>query len=69
MALDIKHMLTGALGQRAGLFVSVMACAVVVYAHSKNFLNRHVGHPFSSELSVECGVESAWPHLRNDLAT
>lgn len=69
MTIDLKHMLTWAMGQRAGLFLSVMACAMVVYAHSKNLLNRHLEYPLSSELAAECGAESAWPHLRNDLAT
>ena len=52
--------------QRAGLVFSIITCAVVVYTHSKSFLARHQDQAFGSDLSVECGAESAWPHLRND---
>jgi hypothetical protein len=62
-------MLTQAATRRAGILISIITCAVVVYAHSKSLLTRHLDHAYNSELSVECGAESAWPYLRDDLGS
>jgi len=61
-----NHMLTQ-VAQRAGLLVSIITCALVVYAHSKCLLTRHLNQAFNSGLSLACGAESAWPHLREDI--
>ena len=52
--------------QRIGLVLSIAAGAVVC-AQSK-ILNRSSDKTVHAEASFELGAESAWPHLRQDLA-
>jgi hypothetical protein len=51
-----------------GLFLSLVACAVAVCALPKTLVNRPSSHIPDPEMSSELGIESAWPHLRTDLA-
>jgi hypothetical protein len=51
-----------------GLFVSLVTCAVAVCALPKTLVNRPSSHIPEPEASTELGIESAWPHLRTDLA-
>ncbi len=54
--------------RRIGLFLSLATCAVAVCALPKTLANRPSEHITDPEVSTELGVESAWPHLRPDLA-
>ena len=50
--------------RKIGLFLSLATCALALCAQTKF---RQSDKPPYSELSAELGVESAWPHLRQDL--
>lgn len=56
-----------AIMRRIGLFLSIATCALAVCAQSKTLLNRPSDRTIDPEVSSELGVESAWPHLRQDL--
>ena len=53
--------------RRIGLILSIATCALAVCAGSKSLPNRPWDKVVDPELSSELGVESAWPHLRQDL--
>lgn len=53
--------------RRIGLFLSIATCALAVCAQSKILLNRPSDRTMAPEVSSDLGVESAWPHLRQDL--
>ena len=55
--------------RRIGLFLSIATCAIAVGALPKSLVNRPSTHIPDPEVSTELGIESAWPHLRTDLAT
>jgi hypothetical protein len=50
--------------RRIGLFLSLATCALAVCTQTKF---RQSDKPLYFELPAELGVESAWPHLRQDL--
>ena len=60
---------TYAMTRRIGLFLSIATCALAVCAQSKGLLHRPSDQTTDPEVSSELGVESAWPHLRQDLGT
>lgn len=53
--------------RRISVLLSIAACALAVGAQTKNLLIRHSDATLYPEFSSELGVESAWPHLRQDL--
>lgn len=53
--------------RRIGLLLSLATCALAVCGQTKGLLIRQSDKTPYSELSAELGVESAWPHLRQDL--
>lgn len=55
-------------GKQVGLFLSLAACALVVGTQSKGLLQRVADRSLPVEAGSELGLESAWPHLRIDLA-
>ena len=58
---------TYATARRIGMFLSVATCALAIAAQTKSLLLRQSDDSLSPELSTDLGVESAWPHLRQDL--
>lgn len=52
--------------RRIGLVLSIVTSALVVCAHAKSLLERRSDPAFYQESSSAWGVESAWPHLRQD---
>lgn len=58
---------TYATTKRIGLFLSIATCALAVCAQSKGLITRSLDKTLRAESSSELGVESAWPHLRQDL--
>jgi len=54
--------------RRIGLVITIVTSALVVCAHAKSLLERRADTPFPQESSSAWGVESAWPHLRQDCA-
>ena len=57
----LSHASTG----RIGLYISIATCALAVCAQAKSFSIRHSETSLNPEIS-HLGVESAWPHLRQD---
>ena len=55
-------------GKQVGLFLSLAACALVVGTQSKGLLQRVADRSLRVEAGPDLGLESAWPHLRIDLA-
>jgi hypothetical protein len=52
--------------KQIGLFLSIAVCALFVGAHSKGLISSPDKTLNEEPASEELGVESAWPHLRND---
>ena len=53
---------------RIGIFLSLATCPIAVGAPPKSLVNRPSTHIPEPEVSTKLGIESAWPHLRTDLA-
>jgi hypothetical protein len=51
---------------RIGFYLSIATCALAVCAQTKSLLIRHSETSLNPEFSSHLGVESAWPHLRQD---
>lgn len=52
--------------KRIGVLLAIATCALVVGAQSKSLINRPSHDSLNVEFTPELGVESAWPHLRQD---
>jgi hypothetical protein len=60
-------MLFRASAGRIGFYLSIATCALAVCAQTKSLLVRHSENALNPDGSSHLGVESAWPHLRQDL--
>ncbi|WHZ13692.1 MAG: hypothetical protein OJF52_000526 [Nitrospira sp.] len=58
--------MSNATTKRIGVIVAIATCALVVGVQSKSPINRPSHNSLNAEFTPELGVESAWPHLRQD---